>query len=62
MNTFCDDMFSTLASEAGALARANGGKTCSTKCVRSAVALTLPAGLAKHAATEMNKAVTRFGH
>ena len=60
MDTFCNDMFNTLASEAAGLCRANGGKTLTTKCMTSAVALTLPGGLAGHAATEVNKACMKF--
>lgn len=60
MNSFVNDMFERLASEAGRLARYNKKATLSSREVQTAVRLILPGELAKHAVSEGTKAVTKY--
>ena len=60
MNSFINDVFERLAFEAGRLGRYNGKATLSSREVQTAVRLTLPGELAKHAVSEGTKAVTKF--
>ena len=59
MNSFVNDMFDRIATEASALARVNKKKTLGSREVQTAVRLTLPAELAKHAMAEGTKAVAK---
>ena len=52
-------MFDRIATEASALARANKKRTLGSREVQTAVRLTLPAELAKHAMAEGTKAVAK---
>ena len=60
MNSFINDVFERIASEAGRLARYNKKATLSSREVQTAVRLMLPGELAKHAVSEGTKAVTKF--
>ena len=60
MNSFIGDVFERIAGEAGRCARYAGRKTLSSREVQTAVRLTLPGELAKHAVSEGTKAVTKF--
>ena len=60
MNSFINDIFERLATEAGKLARYNKKSTLSSREVQTAVRLVLPGELAKHAVSEGTKAVTKF--
>jgi histone H2B len=60
MNSFIKDAFDRLATEAGKLATINKRSTLSSREVQTAVRLTLPGELAKHAVSEGTKAVTKF--
>jgi histone H3/H4 len=59
MNSFCNDMFERIATEAAHLARVNKKKTLGSREVQTAVRLTLPKELAKHAMAEGTKAVAK---
>ena len=60
MNSFINDAFDRLATEAGKLATINKRSTLSSREVQTAVRLTLPGELAKHAVSEGTKAVTKY--
>ena len=60
MNSFINDIFERMASEAGRLSRYNKKATLSSREVQTAVRLLLPGELAKHAVSEGTKAVTKF--
>ncbi len=60
MNSFINDVFERIASEAGKLTRYNKKSTLSSREVQTAVRLMLPGELAKHAVSEGTKAVTKF--
>mmetsp|Transcript_5300 Transcript_5300/g.8191 ORF Transcript_5300/g.8191 Transcript_5300/m.8191 type:complete len:143 (-) Transcript_5300:429-857(-) len=60
MNSFVNDMFEKIASEAGKLTRQTKSQTLSSREVQTAVRLLLPGELAKHAVSEGTKAVTKF--
>ena len=60
MNSFINDVFERIASEAGKLARYNKKSTLSSREVQTAIRLILPGELAKHAVSEGTKAVTKF--
>ena len=60
MNSFINDIFERIASEAGRLARYNKKSTLSSREVQTAIRLILPGELAKHAVSEGTKAVTKF--
>lgn len=60
MNSFINDVFEKIASEASRLVRYNKKHTLSSREVQAAVRLLLPGELAKHAVTEGTKAVTKF--
>lgn len=59
LNSFVGDMFDRVATEAAGLARVNKRKTLGSREVQTAVRLTLPAELAKHAIAEGTKAVAK---
>lgn len=60
MNSFINDVFDRLATEAGRLGKYNSKATLSSREVQTAVRLVLPGELAKHAVSEATKAVTKF--
>ena len=60
MNSFINDIFAQLASEAGRLTKYAGRSTLSSREVQTAVRLVLPGELAKHAVSEGTKAVTKY--
>eukprot|EP00612_Vaucheria_litorea_P001008 CAMPEP_0171461110 /NCGR_PEP_ID=MMETSP0945-20130129/5695_1 /TAXON_ID=109269 /ORGANISM="Vaucheria litorea, Strain CCMP2940" /LENGTH=118 /DNA_ID=CAMNT_0011987403 /DNA_START=71 /DNA_END=427 /DNA_ORIENTATION=+ len=60
MNSFINDVFERLATEAGKLGKYNDKSTLSSREVQTAVRLVLPGELAKHAVSEGTKAVTKF--
>ena len=60
MNSFINDIFERVATEAGKLSRYNKKATLSSREVQTAVRLVLPGELAKHAVSEGTKAVTKF--
>ena len=60
MNSFINDVFERVCTEAGKLARYNKKKTLSSREVQTAIRLVLPGELAKHAVSEGTKAVTKF--
>ena len=60
MNSFINDLFEKMTTEAGKLARINKKSTLSSREVQTAVRLVLPGELAKHAVSEGTKAVTKF--
>ena len=59
MNSFVNDMFHRIATEAATLARVNKKKTLGSREVQTAVRLVLPAELAKHAVAEAAKAISK---
>lgn len=60
MNSFVNDLFERVASEASRLVNNNRGKTLSSREVQTSVRLLLPGELAKHAVSEGTKAVTKY--
>ena len=60
MNSFINDIFDRIASEASRLARYNKKPTITSREIQTAVRLILPGELAKHAVSEGTKAVTKF--
>ena len=59
VNSFVNDVFDRVASEAANLVRANKKKTLGSREVQTAVRLVLPAELAKHAMAEGTKAIAK---
>ena len=60
MNSFVNDLFERVASEAARLCHYNKRSTISSREVQTAVRLLLPGELAKHAVSEGTKAVTKY--
>ncbi len=60
MNSFVNDTFDRLATEAVRLARYNKKSTLTSREIQTAVRLLLPGELAKHAVSEGTKAVTKY--
>ena len=60
MNSFVNDIFDRIATEAGRLVRYNKRGTLSSREIQTAVRLILPGELAKHAVSEGTKAVTKY--
>ena len=60
MNSFINDLFEKIATEASKLARYNKKPTITSREIQTAVRLVLPGELAKHAVSEGTKAVTKF--
>uniref|UniRef100_A0AC35UEX4 Histone domain-containing protein n=1 Tax=Rhabditophanes sp. KR3021 TaxID=114890 RepID=A0AC35UEX4_9BILA len=60
MNSFVNDVFERIAGEASKLAQYNKKSTISSREIQTAVRLTLPGELAKHAVSEGTKAVTKY--
>jgi histone H2B len=59
MNSFINDIFERIATEAGKLSTYNKKATLSSREIQTAVRLMLPGELAKHAVSEGTKAVTK---
>lgn len=60
MNSFVNDVFERIATEASRLAHYNKKSTITSREVQTAVRLLLPGELAKHAVSEGTKAVTKY--
>ncbi|XP_077971204.1 histone H2B, gonadal-like isoform X2 [Styela clava] len=60
MDSFVNDVFERIASEASRLAGYNKRSTISSREIQTAVRLLLPGELAKHAVSEGTKAVTKY--
>ncbi|XP_055632925.1 histone H2B.3-like [Toxorhynchites rutilus septentrionalis] len=60
MNSFVNDIFERIASEASRLAQYNKRSTITSREIQTAVRLLLPGELAKHAVSEGTKAVTKY--
>ena len=60
MNSFVNDLFERVASEASRLVQNNRTKTLSSREIQTSVRLLLPGELAKHAVSEGTKAVTKY--
>lgn len=60
LNSFINDIFDRVTTEAGRLSRYNKKATLSSREIQTAVRLVLPGELAKHAVSEGTKAVTKF--
>mgnify|MGYP001546064513 CR=1 FL=1 len=59
VNSFVNDVFERVASQAASLARVNKKKTLGSREIQTAVRLVLPAELAKHAIAEGTKAIAK---
>ncbi|XP_002156085.3 late histone H2B.L4-like [Hydra vulgaris] len=60
MNTFVNDIFERIASEASRLSNQSRKSTISSREIQTAVRLILPGELAKHAVNEGTKCVTKY--
>ncbi|EGS19362.1 putative histone H2B.1 protein [Thermochaetoides thermophila DSM 1495] len=60
LNSFVNDIFERVATEASKLAAYNKKSTISSREIQTAVRLILPGELAKHAVSEGTKAVTKY--
>ena len=60
MNSFVNDIFERVASQASKLAASNKRSTISSREIQTAVKLILPGELAKHAVSEASKAISKF--
>uniref|UniRef100_UPI00358F7160 histone H2B, gonadal-like n=1 Tax=Myxine glutinosa TaxID=7769 RepID=UPI00358F7160 len=60
MNSFVNDIFERVASEASRLAHYNKRSTIASREIHTAVRLLLPGELAKHAVSEGTTAVTKY--
>lgn len=60
MNSFVNDIFERVATEASKLAAYNKRSTISSREIQTAVRLILPGELAKHAVSEGTRAVTKY--
>ena len=60
MNSFVNDLFERIATEASRLAHYNKKHTITSREIQTAVRLLLPGELAKHAVSEGTKAVTKY--
>ncbi|CCJ29772.1 unnamed protein product [Pneumocystis jirovecii] len=60
LNSFVNDIFERIASEASKLASYNKKSTISSREIQTSVRLILPGELAKHAVSEGTKAVTKY--
>ncbi|CAO1620273.1 unnamed protein product [Jaminaea pallidilutea] len=60
LNSFVQDIFERIASEASKLASYNKKSTISSREIQTAVRLILPGELSKHGISEGTKAVTKF--
>ncbi|XP_029191967.2 histone H2B.3-like [Acropora palmata] len=60
MNSFVNDIFERIATEASKLSAYSKKSTLSSREIQTAVRLILPGELAKHAVSEGTKAVTKY--
>ena len=60
LNSFVNDIFERIATEASKLAAYNKRSTISSREIQTAVRLILPGELAKHAVSEGTKAFTKY--
>ncbi|TFY78306.1 hypothetical protein EWM64_g5707 [Hericium alpestre] len=60
LNSFVNDIFERVATEASRLAQINKKSTISSREIQTAVRLVLPGELSKHAISEGTKSVTKF--
>lgn len=60
LNSFVNDMFTRIATEAATLARVNKKRTLGSREIQTATRLVLPAELAKHAMAEGARAVSKL--
>ncbi|KAL9987240.1 hypothetical protein ACROYT_G001515 [Oculina patagonica] len=60
MNSFVNDIFERIGTEASRLAHYNKKSTISSREIQTAIRLLLPGELAKHAVSEGTKAVTKY--
>lgn len=60
MNSFVQDLFERIATEAAKLSTYSNTKTLTSREIQTAVRLLLPGELAKHAVSEGTKAVTKY--
>ena len=60
MNSFVNDIFERVGSEASRLAQINKRSTISSREIQSACKLLLPGEIGKHAISEGTKAVTKY--
>ena len=60
MNSFVNDIFDRVSSEAGKLVGYSKSKTLTSREIQTAIRLILPGELAKHAVSEGTKAVTKY--
>jgi histone H2B len=60
LNSFVNDLFERIATEASKLASYTKKSTISSREIQTAVRLILPGELAKHAISEGTKSVTKF--
>ena len=60
MNSFVNDIFERIATEASRLAHYSKKHTISSREIQTAVRLHLPGELSKHAVSEGTKAVTKY--
>ena len=60
LNSFVNDIFERIATEASKLAAYNKKSTISAREIQTAVRLILPGELAKHAVSEGTRAVTKY--
>ncbi|KAI8321452.1 histone H2B.1 [Martensiomyces pterosporus] len=60
MNSFVNDIFERIASEASKLAAYNKKSTITSREIQTAVRLLLPGELSRHAVSEGTKATTKF--
>ncbi|KAH8919568.1 histone-fold-containing protein [Atractiella rhizophila] len=60
LNSFVNDIFERIASEASKLASYNKKSTISSREIQTAVRLILPGELSKHAISEGTKSVTKY--
>ena len=62
VNSFVNDTFERIASEAGRLCKYNKKSTLDARAIQTAVRLVFPGELAKHAVSEGTKAVTKYNN
>ncbi|XP_046814689.1 histone H2B-like [Vespa crabro] len=60
MNSFINEVFERIATEASRLAHYNKRSTITSREIKTAVRLLLPGELSKHAVSEGTKAVTKY--
>ncbi len=60
MNSFIQDIFERIATEAARLVKVSKTQTLSSREIQTSVRLILPGELAKHAVSEGTKAVNKY--